>query len=590
MLPWFLANPQRLSEEREGVEKLATTAEWLVGADWHLENGLCLDVVLRVHDIEYELRVSFPAYYPGTPLVVRPLNQEVRLSPHQYGGADGPLCLQWGPDNWHPEITALQMIESAYLLLQTENPLGNKSEIPAVLAPSRHSLTISQELRGENVRWYWSLALKEFLIPVPLGGMGSLKFSFRSAGEVWISLIHEAASFDGSRVFNEKMPLFGNLTVGAWFKTDIKASELKHQTKWQLLRALLSPYGVDTLFPSEGPSPVENLEAKFTGILVLDSTGEPHFFSVFSDESIGRISTVRSEPQLLDIRCPDRSSLCERKVGIVGLGSAGSKIAVSLARMGTMQFYLCDPDVFLPENIHRHALDWTAVAQHKVDALSAALKMVSSEIQIKTSRIHLAGQESNAAVNGVLQKLASCDIIIDATASARVFNLLAAVATGSERPLVWLEIFGGGVGGLVARSRPGIDPPPQTMRGAYLQFCTDHPVPPHMASTTDYGLDSGGDEVQIASDADIALISHHAVRFVQDCFGTPSHSRFPYSMYLVGLVEGWIFPAPFATIPISMESFPVTTGPDNQDSLGADNAAFLAELLRKSADATDSSS
>ena len=127
MLPWFFRNSNRLKLEREEIEKLSDTANWLVGSEWCLEDELCLDVVIRAHGHDYEVRVSFPSLYPDAPSVVRPRNMKRRISTHQYGGANGPLCLEWGPDNWHRDITAAQMLESAYRLIDYRESTRRKS-------------------------------------------------------------------------------------------------------------------------------------------------------------------------------------------------------------------------------------------------------------------------------------------------------------------------------------------------------------------------------------------------------------------------------------------------------------------------------
>src|SRR5690349_614842 len=142
MLPWFLRSAERLDDERRAIAELARNATWLAGYEWKFADGLVLDAVIRVDQHDYEVRVSFPSLYPDTPSVVRPLGEQQRLSHHQYGGADGPLCLQWGPDNWRREIFAAQMLESAYLLLATENPLGENRPAVPVIAQSRHELTL----------------------------------------------------------------------------------------------------------------------------------------------------------------------------------------------------------------------------------------------------------------------------------------------------------------------------------------------------------------------------------------------------------------------------------------------------------------
>jgi len=91
----------------------------------------------------------------------------------------------------------------------------------------------------------------------------------------------------------------------------------------------------------------------------------------------------------------------------------------------------------------------------------------------------------------------------------------------------------------------------------------------------------------VASDADIAIVAHHAVRFVPDCFTAPGCSKFPYSMYLIGLTKGWVFEAPFDTRPISMESYSVE-GWDNdkKKELEPEDVKFLCDILKEDDSAT----
>ena len=125
MIPWFFRNPERLKLERTGIEELSRSVNWLVGTEWRLdEDGLSLDAIIRAKGHDYEVRVSFPNLYPDAPVIVRPQKMQSRVSTHQYGGADGPLCLEWGPDNWHRDVTSVQMLESAHRLFEIENPLG----------------------------------------------------------------------------------------------------------------------------------------------------------------------------------------------------------------------------------------------------------------------------------------------------------------------------------------------------------------------------------------------------------------------------------------------------------------------------------
>jgi molybdopterin/thiamine biosynthesis adenylyltransferase len=587
MIPWFLRDPKRLKLERTGIEELLCSATWLVGAEWRLDGELCLDAVISAHGHDYEVRVSFPVLYPDAPSVVRPRNMQQRVSTHQYGGADGPLCLEWGPDNWHRDITAVQMLESAHRLFEMENPLGKDRPEVSVVAPSRHRLTVGQELRGEWARWYASNALANYLVAQPGHSIGSFKFSFCKAGDTWVALVHEAMPIGGDTWKDHQIPAAlpgrgaDDLYVGVWFKTGLDGGTIGQPSKLAELQTLLADLEGKKFIATDGTSPVDGFQRPISGVLIMDGAEGLHFFVVLSGEKIITCSKVQSETIPLQSRSPDSKQLGSKTIAIVGLGSAGSKIAVSLARMGVRKFYLVDHDVLLPENLQRHALDWQGVGHHKVDAMTLAIGRVVPGAQVEVSRLHITGQESNASVSGVLNRLAACDLLIDATANPMVFNLLAALARTTNRPMIWIEVFGGGMGGLVARSRPGIDPTPQDMRDAYLQYCTDNPDPNLRPAPENYAVETEDGEVSVASDADVAIIAYNAARFVPDCFSPPEQSKFPFSMYLIGLAKGWVFDAPFSTIPISMESYLVADWNERKETeLSSEDVEFLLGLLK----------
>ena len=598
MLPWFLRRPERLAAERQGIEALSQSAGWLVGHVWQLEDDLCLDAVVRAHDHDYELRVKFPSFYPDAPSVVYPRNMRVRLSQHQYGGADGPLCLEWGPDNWHRDVTAAMMLTSAYRLLDAENPMGLDKSEAQIDVPSRHQLTIGQELRGEWARWHYGTALEAYFKTQPLAARGSFRFSFRSLADNWTALVHSAALLDGGMAWTDPdvpQTIPGAepdaLYCGAWFKTELTSSVLLSVGDLEALRRVLIPLDGMTLLARDGTSPIEGLQRSIAGALVCDKQDMLHLFTILPRNSLVHCATIREEQVANNLRAPDHAVLEHEKVGIVGLGSAGSKIALALARMGVRSFYLVDHDLMMASNLQRHALDWQSVGQHKVDAAAKALSLVAASAEVKTSRIHLTGQESNAAISGVLQRLSACDLIIDATANSRVFNLLAAVTTEADISMVWLEVFGGGIGGMMARSRPGLDPSPQDMRVSYLQYCSDNPAPPALRKSADYAVSGTKGEVLVASDADIGVIAHHAARFASDCMTFPESSQYPYSMYLIGLTEAWVFDAPFAAIPIS-PSAPSRSERQAEalPALRTEDEAFLSQLFKEKDDGPTSAS
>jgi molybdopterin/thiamine biosynthesis adenylyltransferase len=282
------------------------------------------------------------------------------------------------------------------------------------------------------------------------------------------------------------------------------------------------------------------------------------------------------------IRVPtDLQGLSDKSIGIVGLGSLGSKVALSLARTGVSRFFLVDKDIFLPENVCRHILDWQNLGEHKVDAVVAALSRIAPDIETNVSRLNLTGQESTASLSGTLNKLGRCDLVIDATANPQVFNIVAAMTTAYGRPLVWAEVYAGGIGGMIARSRPEYDPDPYTMRAAYHHFTSETPA--HgLFITQDYAAETAEGITLSASDADVSILAYHATRLTIDTLLEREPSVFPYSMYLVGLVRAWVFEAPFHTIPIETEHLvsQKDNGPASDDVL-SETVGFLSTLLEE---------
>lgn len=589
MEPWVFREPDRFRRERDELTALTERCSWLVGHQWQLTNeGLYVDVVVTAHGYDYELRVTFPTLFPDAPAVVRPLNEKERLSSHQYGGPDGPLCLQWGPDNWHRDVTAAALIESAYELLATENPRSQADDQLGAVVPSRHFLTLGQEIRGKWARWYRSPAFASYVGQSGKAEVGWFRFSFRDlAKEQWVALVHEAATISGEKWIDDSVP--ANLPeananywlTGVWFHAQVASARIAAIETVSDLAALLPDTAPPNLLAMDGTSPIEGMQRWLAGAAVQDDEGQLHLVAFFSDGRLFRFGRIDAHHSETTARTLNVAALSARRIGVVGLGSAGSKLTASLARMGARNFYLVDHDVFLPENIQRNALDWQGVGMHKVDAVARALSLISPDAKVDCSRLHLTGQESSAAVAAALSRLAECDVIVDATASTRAFNVLSAVARGAKRPFLWLEIFGGGIGGLVGRSRPNIDIDAQAMRLVYLSYCESNPAPASIRTANRYEADPEGGSPITSSDADVSILASHAANLLVDSFLPASDSKYPHSIYLVGLTRGWVFREPFDTIPLATPAFCATaaSGPSTNES---ENLAFLRGLLQKS--------
>ena len=261
-------------------------------------------------------------------------------------------------------------------------------------------------------------------------------------------------------------------------------------------------------------------------------------------------------------------------VAVVGLGSLGSKIAVSLARSGVRRFLLIDDDVFLPDNLVRNELNWLDVGFAKIDAVERELKRVAPEIEVKTSSVRVGGQE-NPQLSASLSKLISqSSLIVDATADPQAFVTLSALAARIHLAMVWGELFAGGGGALMSRSRPGLDAVPIDLRShIHGVMETMAPVPEGPAKT--YGLEQGG-QVYIASDADVTALAASMTQFALDTLCNDGDSAYPVAAYLIGFRKFWVFRCPFDTIPIDC-SGALQRVPDAEE-LSDDELVGLAAL------------
>jgi hypothetical protein len=277
------------------------------------------------------------------------------------------------------------------------------------------------------------------------------------------------------------------------------------------------------------------------------------------------------------------ASLADKKVAIVGLGSVGSKVAVSLARSGVSNFLLVDDDVVLPENLSRNQLDWLSVGFSKAEASKGAIQLVNPSAEVSSRVVRVAAQESASSNAAVLEAIATCDLVIDATADVHVFNSLAAMCRRRERILVWGEVFAGGIGALMGRSVPGRDADPLTVRASlnsYLETLPDAPF--KTAGGYDDAEVSG--QPLVAGDAEVSLLAASMTAFSIDALVGKDRPRFPVAAYLFGFADTWsAFQAPFDTHAIEC---PKANQPPKEDE-GKRLEAFkeLANIFAKSTDA-----
>ena len=557
--PWFLADQARFRREREELVALAHRVSWLDLGPCRFDGGcLVVDCDINIGHRDYQAVLRFPETYPHSPVCVRPRDGQARWSIHQFGDG-GDLCLEYRPDNWSPEILGWQMLESAYRLLQGENPAPNEHARVA----SAHRTTEGQRLRHTVSRLPLTRAIEHRLSQL-LPGQG-----VRGSTVLYITESNLFRFITGLE-FQDEEP---------WVDPEVP-SMLGEET-WKspvFIRRLTTEESIPSSASHKdfaaGATPLGWLSTD--RVVVILTGDEIHAFQVF-DSSVSSVTVIRASPVATRLSDEHRI-LAETRVAIIGCGSAGSKIATMLARSGVKAFDLVDDDLFLADNLVRHDLDWREVGQHKATALANRLRRVHPGADVRVRMQQLAGQDSGSFAETALSRLAECDLIIDATASAAAGNVLSGFAQAARVPLIWAEVFGGGTGGLIARHRPGVEPPVPLMRRAIENWFAQRGATPEPL-TNNYEA-PGEESPMIADDADVTSIAASAARMAIDLLVRRDPSNFPWSVYVIGLSPCSTFSQPFETYPIELPEPPTTIEPTQLSAVELqDEFAFLKNLF-----------
>jgi molybdopterin/thiamine biosynthesis adenylyltransferase len=557
----FEQAPRLLADYRE-LLALAAEVDWLAGIAWRFTDtgDVCVNFDVSVQARVYEAVLVFPPLYPDTPAFVRPRNRTERWSAHQYPGT-GTLCLEWGPDNWRADVTAADLVRSTHKLLSYESAgIGLSTR-----APTRHSLTLGQQLRGAYCRLYCPQAVRDRVLSAagPLAVEISTLTSFRFLEQVaFIERVGEASVPQGST----DLPPEPAVSSG-WYR---RLGWILRVDEFTSLAGELSVGRVEEFLHAKGhtpPWPPAHDRSAF--LLLVDAANALRSLVVAGGETQTVFEYRLFEGAAEQKRRPaEHACLTSKKVAIVGLGSVGSKVAASLARSGVGSFVLVDDDVLLPDNLVRHQLDWTSVGFSKAEATGGAIHLVAPTAQVSVRVQRLAGQENAASNTAALEAIAACDVIIDATADAHVFAPLAAICRRRKRALLWGEVFAGGIGGMMARSVPGRDADALAVRDAISGYFATLPEAPFGgAQGYDDAPDSQGPLV--ASDAAVSQLAASLTQFALDALIERDPPAFPYAAYLFGYAQAWVFEGPFDTRPIRCPPAPAEPQAATEDHLAA---------------------
>jgi molybdopterin/thiamine biosynthesis adenylyltransferase len=145
----------------------------------------------------------------------------------------------------------------------------------------------------------------------------------------------------------------------------------------------------------------------------------------------------------------ETSLLETSKVGIVGLGSGGSSIAIELAKAGIGQFVLIDFDILELGNVSRHACGTGDLGRYKTKAVRDLLYGKNPYVKIETAEVDI---NKNFQETKLLLK--DCDLLIAATDNNRSRFNINSIALEYSIPTIFGRALTRACGGDVLRVRP----------------------------------------------------------------------------------------------------------------------------------------
>lgn len=559
---WYFNDQARHKAEREAIEALAASVDWVQPKGWRFDKQFkrAFDFVIVAAGQAFSLSLQYPNSFPNSPPSVFPADGTARLSSHQYGPG-GELCLEYRADNWTPDIMGYQLIESAFRLLSAEVP--GPRENGAVV--SAHRTTLGQDFRNEIRRLVILPLVQEKIFTLPLGQAttGRAILLRRDISNVYVL---DTIESNGQPIKDPNVP------------DSLSAEGSDLTVALQQLRE-------EDSFPSE-TSKADFLKActeiglpKDAELYVIAKDKCLKAFRVFDDTVVVVAALSLTHPQ--QRLSADHAGLADKKVGIIGCGSLGSKTAVSLARSGVGHFILVDDDLMLPDNLVRHELDWRDIGLNKADAISSKIKRVNINAEVRTRRTKIGGQETAHYADDVLFSLGQCNLVVDATANPIVQNVLSGILAADKTTLIWGEVFAGGIGGLIARCRPGKEPALPWMRRQIENWFAEKAAEP-VRGSIDYGQ-SETVAPMTADDTDVSVISSILTRMALDFLLDRDPSHFQYSAYAIGLAPASVFEQALDIRPIKFESFAeddVATVKLSTEDAAAETALIIADIMK----------
>ena len=433
----------KLKDEREEITKLEMINDDPVTFKFNL--------FIKGNNYPFELMLC--NYFPYQPIIIKSLDNNWH-SIHQY--SDGSMCLKWGVDNWHEELSIKDLVLNLIELIEVENPLGDEHRI----AEDGDSFTIGQQLNrstGSYTLFYEDSEIEN----LPSRGNGVLQiFGANKKVICFIEKIGENVIRDNLINQKAKRVKFNYKKIEENFSNE-KFNELRKKARSNSISIYIfidKTIGVEKIcFKSEEDLKKYNKKRPFKTSF-FDKDGkkmETYPDEFFPRSFIFQIKSLNISDEK-EKRVPLTKEVKEKNVAILGLGSIGSRVLIDLARAGFENFTIVDDDIFMPYNVIRHELFNKYIGFPKVKALSDFIKEeINTKARVVSYNFAVNGQESSTEVQELLEYLSTTDIIVDCTADSNLIFGINEVVMKHDINYISGSVISGGIGNVLTKRCKG---------------------------------------------------------------------------------------------------------------------------------------
>lgn len=508
----------------------------------------------------YRFELIYPVDYPTGCPEPYPQDRTQRWSKHQW--RSGMLCTEYGQDNWSSQFTGADVIRSLYSLLLIEKTpqRGFRPRGPVL---SRHASTDMPDL---------ALSRGTFLIPPDLfskiGGAKNGDFICRLYldGDR-IRVLPFSVTVGGEEM--NKWPIPEGLSPtkqfyveqkGIWFVMpgDVSSHDFARFNSIEDLEQFMR---ATRLTQSDLACRLKQLAGARSKLPMPVALLKPNSYIVcfLVDTDSNRVHLLKPlsyDPAHADKRRPGSQTLREKlrlaRVCIVGLGSLGSKVAVSLARLGVGTFSLIEGEIVEWENVSRHEATGVDVGRGKAEFIRERILEINPDAQVAIEPVQFGSVLAPEIYNRIRGQIENVTLLVDCTADSHVGRLVNNICYLNGVSTLHPQVYAGGVGGQIIRVIPGLTGCLECLSKLLSEFLKNKPEAPHRDAATYEGDPVEQSSPIPGSDDECWLIASMAAKLAKDTIINVDTKSFvvPHHLYLVGFNAGWIFEEPFHVIPI----------------------------------------